>query len=129
MLLGTLNNEQKELFLHLAHSVVVSDGELNTGEAVLMAQMRREMGLPDALEPHYVQVAGTEKVFNTSRAQTICMIELLRLAYSDGAFETEEQGFLGLLSEQFAIDSETFRRIDHWVRRLIALEEAVKDLY
>ncbi len=129
MLLGTLNNEQKELFLHLAHSVVVSDGELNTGEALLMDAMRQEMGLSDTLEPHYVEAEGTELVFNSARARVVCLIELLRLAYSDGAFEIEEQGFIGLLCNQFAIDDDSFRRIDHWVRRLIALEEEVLDLY
>ncbi len=129
MLLSTLNNEQKELFLHLAHSVVVSDGELTTSEALLMAEMRQELNLSDDVEPHYVEAQGAGKVFDNQRSRTVCMISLLRLAYSDGAFEIEEQGFLGLLCEHFAINDETFRRIDHWVRRLIALEEEVKELY
>ena len=129
MLLSTLKPEQQETLFHLAHSVVVSDGEFSTGVRLLMSDMRREMELPETFEPHYLEAEGMEAIFDTPRSRVVCMISLLRLAYADGAFEIEEQGFLGLLCVRFDISEEGFRRIDHWVRRLIALTEEVKDLY
>ena len=56
MFLSLLDEDQRELLYHLAYSVVVSDGEFSAGEELLMADMRREMVLPEDFEPHYLEV-------------------------------------------------------------------------
>jgi hypothetical protein len=127
MFLSSLTDSQKETFFCLAHDVVVSDGELNVGEHVMMEEMRREMSLDDRLEPHYVDVHGMEKIFDTKRARIIVLIALIRLGYADGAFEIEEQSFLKVLCELFEIDDTEFVLIENWVRRLIALEREASD--
>jgi tellurite resistance protein len=127
MFLSSLTDSQKETFFCLAHDVVVSDGELNVGEHVMMEEMRREMSLDDGLEPHYVDVHGMEKIFDTKRARIIVLIALIRLGYADGAFEIEEQSFLKVLCELFEIDDTEFVLIENWVRRLIALEREASD--
>ena len=128
MFLSSLTDLQKETFFCLAHNVVVSDGELNVGEKIMMEEMRREMSLDDELEPHYVEVQGMETIFDTRRARVIVLISLIRLGYADGAFEIEEQSFLKVLCELFEIDDTEFILIDNWVRRLIALEREANDL-
>ena len=127
MFLSSLTDSQKETFFCLAHDVVVSDGELNVGEQVMMEEMRREMSLDDRLEPHYVDVHGMEKIFDTKRARIIVLIALIRLGYADGAFEIEEQSFLKVLCELFEINDTEFVLVDNWVRRLIALEREASD--
>ena len=127
MFLSSLTEIQKETFFCLAHNVVVSDGELNVGEHIMMEEMRREMSHDDELEPHYVDVQGMETIFNTKRTRIIVMISLIRLGYADGAFEIEEQSFLKVLCELFEIDDTEFILIDNWVRRLIALEREAND--
>ena len=127
MFLSSLTDSQKETFFCLAHDVVVSDGELNVGEQVMMEEMRREMSLDDRLEPHYVDVHGMEKIFDTKRARIIVLIALIRLGYADGAFEIEEQSFLKVLCELFEIDDTEFVLVENWVRRLIALEKEACD--
>ena len=129
MLLATLNNDQKHHFFNLAHNVVVSDGELAPGEHLMMEEMRREMDLPADLESRYIEPEGMDQVFDTRRSRIICMVSLIRLAYADGAFEIEEQGFLGILRQVFAISETDFQHIDNLVRRLIALEAEVHDLF
>jgi hypothetical protein len=127
MFLSSLTEIQKETFFCLAHDVVVSDGELNVGEQLMMEEMRREMSLDDELEPHYVDVHGMEKIFDTNRARIIVLISLIRLGYADGAFEIEEQSFLKVLCELFEIGDTEFILIENWVRRLIALEREAND--
>ena len=92
-----------------------------------MEEMRREMGLDDELEPHYVDVQGMEHIFDTKRARVIVLISLIRLGYADGAFEIEEQSFLKVLSKLFEVGDSEFILIENWVRRLIALESEAND--
>ena len=84
--------------------------------------MRREMGLSDDFEPHYLNVEGTQEVFDTKRSRSIVLISLIRLGYADGAFEVEEQSYLNTLCSVFEISNDDFVLIENWVRRLIALE-------
>ena len=127
MFLSSLTKTQKEAFFCLAHDVVVSDGELTISEQVMMEEMRREMGLDDDLEPHYLDVQGMEHIFDTRRARIIVLISLIRLGYADGAFEVEEQSFLKVLHNLFEISDAEFNLIENWVRRLIALESEAED--
>jgi hypothetical protein len=122
MFLSSLTEKQKEAFFCLAHTIVVSDGELSVGEQVMMEDMRREMSLRAEFEPHYLDVDGTQDIFNTRRSRTIVLISLLRLGYADGAFEIEEQSFLNVLCSAFNISENEFVLVENWVRRLIALE-------
>ena len=128
MLLISLSRQQQEVLFHLAHSVVVSDGELAPGEESLMEEMRREMGLSHSFQPHYLDPEGLEEIFDTRRARIIAIIALIRLGYADGAFEIEEQSFLELLCRKFDISDTDFSRIDNWVRRLVSLEKEINDL-
>ncbi len=122
MLLSLLTDKQKEACFCLAHNVAVSDGELSAGERVLMEEMRREMGLDSSFEPHYLDVEGMERLFDTRKSRATVLISLIRLGYADGAFEIEEQSFLRVLSKLFEISESEFVLIENWVRRLIALE-------
>ncbi len=120
--LASLTKEQKEVFICLAHNVVVSDGDLSVGEEVMMEEMRREMNLEPDYVPHYVSIEGIEYIFPSRRSRAITMISLIRLAYADGAFEIEEQCFLKDLCVPFEIMDNDFQLIDNWVRRLISLK-------
>ncbi len=127
MLLSTLNQQQREALFHLSHNVVVSDGDLATGEQLLMEEMRREMNLGTEFESHYLETQGIEEVFDTRRSRVIVLISLIKLGYADGAFEIEEQSFLQVLCDQFGINEKEFVRIENWVRRLLALEKEASD--
>ncbi len=122
MFLSSLTDRQKEAFFCLAHSVVISDGELSVGEQVMMEEMRREMVLRADFEPQYMSVEGTRQIFDTKRLRFIVLISLIRLGYADDAFEIEERSFLKLLCDEMEISNDDFALIENWVRRLIALE-------
>lgn len=128
MFLSTLSQQQQETFLNLAHSVVVSDGDLTTSENLMMLEMRREMDLTSAAEPHYVDMDGADKIFDTKRSRVIVLISLIRLGYADGAFEIEEKCFIRDLCRLFDISNGELDLIENWVRRLISLEREARHL-
>lgn len=126
MFLRPLTQLQKETLLCLAHNVVVSDGELTTGEQLMMEEMRLEMELPNNFEPRYLPLEGIEKVFESKRDRAIVLVSLVRLGYADGAFEIEEQCFLSDLCRAFETTDAEFDLIQNWVRRLVALEREAR---
>ena len=123
MFLHELNTEQREAFICLAHNVVVSDGDLSPGEQVMMAALRREIGLQDTFEPHYIPVDGINNIFDTKGSRVATLIALVRLSYADGAFEIEEQFLIKEICAAFEFTEKEFNLIENWVRRLISLEK------
>ena len=122
MFLALLTDEQKKIFLCLAHDVVVSDGELSVGEQVMMEDMRREMNLSPDFEAQYLPLDGVDTIFDSKRSQATVLISLIRLAYADGAFEIEEQFLIKSLCTLFNTTDADLYLMENWVRRLIALE-------
>jgi len=122
MFLSTLNQQQQKTFLNLAHSVVVSDGDLTTTEDLMMLEMCREMDLASSAEAHYIDIDGADQIFDTKRSRVVVLISLIRLGYADGAFEVEEKSFIKDLCRLFDVSDEDFSLLENWVRRLTALE-------
>ena len=126
MFLYELEQNQKEAFICLAHVVVVSDGELSSGEQLMMGELKREIGLSSEFEPHYMAIDGIGEIFNTKSSRVATIIALIRLGYADGAFEIEELFLLRQISVIFEITESDFNIIENWVRRLIALEKEAR---
>ncbi len=126
MFLHELSDAQKEAFICLAHDVVVSDGELNPGEQLMMDQLRREIGLASDVRSYYIPIEGIEKIFDTRHSRVAIIIALIRLGYADGAFEVEEQFLLKEVCRVFNISEKDFSLIENWVRRLIAMEKEAR---
>ena len=126
MWLATLDDNQRQALLGLAHDVVVSDGLLDPNEEGMLDDFKREMGFSDAVEPEYLELEGIEQIFSTRRDRMVALVNLLRLSYADGAFEIEEECLLKEVSRTFQISEQDFLLLDNWVRRLIALEQEAR---
>jgi tellurite resistance protein len=122
MWLSSLTRQQREALLGLAHNVVVSDGLLDPNEEGMLDDFKREMDLNPKCESQYLELSGVDKVFDTRRARTIALLNLLRLSYVDGAFEIEEECLLREIGRAFGMPDAEFQLMDNWVRRLVALE-------
>ena len=128
MFLQELTESQKKTFICLAHDIIVSDGILRADENFMMEQLRREIGLSNDFQPHYITLEGIDSIFDTRSARIAVLLNLIRLAYADGAFEIEERFLLAEICQIFSIDSQLFALAENWVRRLIALEKEARTL-
>ena len=128
MFLATLNQQQKETFLCLAHNVVVSDGELCTGERAMLADMRIEMAIDNDYEAHYLPVQGLAQLFDQHRSRVIVLMSLIQLGHADNAYEIEERCVITELATEFSIPASELQRIENWVERLIALQDEAFNL-
>ena len=128
MWLSSLTEEQRDALLGLAHNVVVSDGLLDPSEEDMMVEFKREMALKPDVVSDYLELDGIGEVFDSRRAQTVAILNLLRLSYVDGAFEIEEECLLREVACAFGIDDADFGRMDNWVKRLVELEREARTL-
>ena len=128
MWLSSLTQEQRDALLGLAHNVVVSDGLLDPNEEDMMDEFKREMALNPDIIPDYLELDGIDEIFDSRRARTVAVLNLLRLSYVDGAFEIEEECLLKEVARTFGISDDDFALMDNWVRRLAVLENEARDL-
>jgi tellurite resistance protein len=126
MWLEALTKPQREALLRLAHNVIVSDGVLHPNEELLINEFRREMDLHPVKPVEYIDLDGLEVIFDSHRARTIAILNLIHISYVDGAFEIEEECMLRQLARQFDIDDGRFMLMDNWVRRMLALEQEAR---
>ena len=128
MWLSSLTQKQRDALLGLAHNVVVSDGLLDPNEEDMMDEFKREMALKPDIIPDYLELDGIDEIFDSRRARTVAVLNLLRLSYVDGAFEIEEECLLKEVARAFKISDDDFALMDNWVRRLAVLENEARDL-
>ena len=128
MWLKSLTDEQREALLGLAHNVVVSDGILDPNEEDMLDEFKREMALKPDVVSDYLELDGIGEIFDSRRARTVAVLNLLRLSYVDGAFEIEEECLLKEVATAFGISAADFALMDNWVRRLVGLEREARDL-
>lgn len=128
MWLSTLSESQRTALMGLAHNVVVSDGLLDPNEETMLGEFRREMSLSQSEEVEYLELDGIEQIFDSRASRVVALLNLLRLSYSDGAFEIEEECLLKEISTAFEVADKEFLLLDNWVRRLVGLEEEAQSL-
>ena len=128
MWLSSLSDRQRDALLGLAHNVIVSDGLLDPNEEDMMDEFKREMALKPDVVADYLELEGIDAIFDSRRARTVAILNLLHLSYADGAFEIEEECLLKELAQTFGMSGEDFRRMDDWVKRLVALENEARHL-
>ena len=126
MWLEALTDAQRQALLRLAHNVIVSDGVLHPNEELLINEFRREMDLHPLDPIEYIDLNGLEETFDSPRARSIAILNLIHISYVDGAFEIEEECLLRQLARQFEIDEPRFLLMDNWVRRMLALEQEAR---
>lgn len=128
MWLASLSAAQRTALLGLAHNVVVSDGLLDPNEETMLTEFKLEMSLSPSHEVDYLELDGIEKIFDDRRSRVVALLNLLRLSYSDGAFEIEEECVLKEISRAFEVNDAEFLLLDNWVKRLVGLEEEALSL-
>lgn len=128
MWLSSLNPRQRTTLLGLAYNVVVSDGLLDPNEESMLDEFKREMSLSPTEDVEYLELEGIEAVFDDRRSRMVALLNLLRLSYSDGAFEIEEECLLKEISQAFEVPDAEFQLLDNWVKRLVGLEEEALNL-
>lgn len=117
MFLNLLNDRQKQSFLALATKVVMADGEVAPKEHVTLNVRVAEMGGDVKAPPAEIFGEPNFEVFDTNRAQTIVVLELLVIAYSDQDYHEFERPIIDQLATEFGFSKNEMKLFEDWAIR------------
>ncbi len=117
MFLNLLSESQKESFLALATKVVMADGEVAPKEHVTLNVRLAEMGGKIKAPPAEIFGEPNYEIFDTMRAQTIVILELLVIAYSDQNYHEDERPIIDQLATEFGFSKNEMKLFEDWAAR------------
>ena len=117
MFLNLLNDAQKRAFLAMATKVVMADGGVVPQEDVTLDIRRAEMGENITAPPDQIFGPSDTDVFDTRRSQTVALLELYVLAYSDTKFHPDERPILDDLRKAWGFGDDEVAEIEAWAQR------------
>lgn len=123
MFLYELNLIEKAAFLQLAKElVVIDDGVIDENEMNMLMIMANEMQISVSenlsLDFNLQQLA---KSFKDKKAQKICLIELIALAFANDDYHPEQNSLIKALMNEFSIQIEEIDEMEQWVEKMIVL--------
>lgn len=106
MFLSTLNSEQKQAFLSLAHQFISADGQLASQEQAMLRAMKLEMELPEDVEFSDSNFSNLAQVFDSKKSRVSVLLEIIGLGYSDNDFHPEEDQIVKKLAEELSFSED-----------------------
>ena len=102
MLLMQLETPEKFAFLHIAHHLAQSDGEIGNREEIRINDYCVEMGIDNIIfdEENYVLENYLDK-FKSNKSQRILLLELMMLVHVDDTYNNQEQELMNIISNRF----------------------------
>lgn len=122
MYLHLLNDEQRTALLKIAYRLSVADGEDGTEELETLDDLRLQLGVDEHPDMGDVLGALPLTAFDSSRARTIAMMELLVMTYVDGYLHEAEAALIGEIAESFEIGQERLNAMAEWAMDVLDLK-------
>jgi phosphomevalonate kinase len=97
-----LKTQEKFSFLHIAHHLAQSDGEIGNREKIRLNDYCVEMGIDNIIfdEENYVLENYLDK-FKSNKSQRILLLELMMLVHVDDTYNNQEQELMNIISNRF----------------------------
>ena len=121
MHLHELTREQQRAFMVLARQVVAADDRLALDEVQGLDLLYREMQLPAADGGAPADALDLNLLFETPRARAVAVVNLLLLAYADGALDERERDLVRRTADRLDVDAVDLTAMEGWAARYVAL--------
>ncbi len=115
MFLRSLNQQQKEAFLELAHLVAKSDGNICKHETRILDEYKVEMSLSEHYELREITIEEILSHYSDYQSRNIVFLEILSLASIDGNYDEMEQSVIATLIEHFNFDEQKYMEYKTWI--------------
>lgn len=128
MLLGNLNERQKQLFKDISIFVAYANGSFDEEEKNTVAAYCSEMDIPysEDTTTDNIDEAMSEIVdISTEVEKRIIAFELIGLAYADGVYHEEERECIEKFSAKAGISATDLEKIDKLVEKVIDVNNEV----
>lgn len=129
MFLTTFSLSERKAFLALAIQLVHTDGEFAATEEQRLLALRRVMALPADTDIPDDPIQALPAPFTTHESRAKVVIELLKLAYVDGVFDSRERAMIKDIGERFSLSRDVLNQMEDWTIRLNQLREEAESLW
>lgn len=131
MYLPLLKENEKELFLGLAHGVSLLDGTLGNEEQQMLESYCAEMGVSIKLL-HNISPLDTvvdQLSLNSSMlTKKIIIFEIVGLAMSDGSYDNVEKDFIASLIPKFNLSNDYLSQCESYISDYMNLQSKINAL-
>jgi len=121
MFLNGLSYQEKKMFLDLSIHIAKANDVLSGEEKALISAYCSEMQMP-AIELYDTEAIETVIAYFAMAEESvkkIVILEILGLAYVDGAYDETEEKLVKRVAEEIGIDDKTYKK----------LHKAIQDYY
>lgn len=124
MLLMKLETPEKFAFLHIAHHIAISDGEIGNREKIKIEDYCTEMGIDNIIfDDENYDINECLSKFKTNQSQRILLLELMMLVHVDDKFNQSEEELIEIISTRFSISETQVKYASTWGKAVSALRE------
>ena len=122
MFLNRLNQEEKVVFLKLAHHIARSDHDFSNLQKEIINGYCAEMQISDIeYNDKDFNLETTLSKVNSLQSQKIILLEIMALIYSDDILQKEEQKILNTMIERFKLSHAIADVYAQWSKSILAL--------
>lgn len=122
MFLFKLNDEEKLVFLELAHYVARSDGNFSEKEEFIINQYCAEMQIGNIkFDKESFDIDKSLSEINSNESQKIFLLEIMVLMHCDNYLHCEEKKVLDVMVERFNISPSLNIIYEEWAKSIVAL--------
>lgn len=128
MFLILLNEEQKKVFLKLAHHLALCDENLHEKEREYLSFYQYEMQINHEEVTNDLPIQKLDEIFTDELSKNILLTELIILANSDGIYSEKEKDFIKQISNVLHINDAELEILETWSKSFISILEHGKKL-
>lgn len=120
--------EQSKALSILAFHVAMADGTVSEPEEELMADIKSQLGVTEAVSPQELMERPSLDIFDTPRARVTALLHLLILAFVDSRFPISESEVIGQMADDFGLDTMGLGRFQDQARNHVDLKYSFERL-
>ncbi len=116
------------LFMKLLIHLAEMDGEISKEEEKIVSKFSKTLNIPWKDLNHNWELPKILKGITDSDGKIYFIVELTRLAFSDGTYDNLEKDTILKIAEKIDISEEKSLEIENWVKKEFALKEEFNKL-
>lgn len=130
MYLGTLNNEEKELFLGLAFHLACADGDYSEEEREMMQAYCHEMQVvfdQSKVLKSIDQILNAIKQTCGNKVRKIIIFEVIGLVMADGKYDEAERVLISRMESEFGVESGFAEKCEDILKEYISFQKRINE--
>ena len=120
MFIQNLSPTQQGVLLWLVKRMIKADGIISEGEENMLAIIETQCD-DNCIKVDNVEMSNLKTIYQTERAKSSLMLELLAVAYADGDYHESEQGLIEEVSKNIGFLKSKISDMENWVQRQLIL--------